>query len=67
MNERELIRELANDLAGSLYAMLIEGGISTSSAGEPLDHDDSALGRACAYLGKPMPVCPVRGENLTEL
>lgn len=65
--ERELIRELANELAGQIHAMMQEGGCISSSIGEPLDNDESALGKACAYLGKPIPVCPAWHERLVEL
>lgn len=56
--ERELIRELANEVAALLFAMMQEGGCVRGTKGEPLDHEDSALGRACAYLGRPIPVSP---------
>lgn len=58
MKERELIRELANEVASLLFAMMQEGGCVTGSEGQPLDNEDSALGRACSYLGRPIPTSP---------
>jgi hypothetical protein len=65
--ERELIRDLANELAGQIHALMQEGGVITQSIGEPLDQEDSILGRACAYLGKPIPTVPSWDEQLVEL
>lgn len=66
-SKKAIIRDLANDLARSLLSLIEEGGLRSTSIGEPLDHEDSALGRACKLLGKPLPVVPDWHEKLEEL
>lgn len=67
MKAKNLIRELANDLALSIHALMQEGGVIRDSIGEPLTDDDSSLGRACAYLRRPIPTVPDYGEQVTEI
>lgn len=67
MKARTLIRDLANDLACSIHALMQEGGVIRDSIGQPLADPDSALGRACAYLKRAMPLVPDYGDQLEEI
>lgn len=67
MKAKNLIKDLANDLALSIFALMQEVGAVTEEKGKPLATDESALGRACAYLKKPVPLCPDYGEDVEEI
>jgi hypothetical protein len=66
-SKEALIRDLADDLASALLGQLTEAGLRTASVGDPLDHEDSALGRACKLLGRPLPVVPSWDTTLEDI
>lgn len=67
MKAKNLIRELANDLALSIHALMQEGGCITENIGKPIADEDSALGRACAYLKRAIPLVPDYAEEMEEI
>lgn len=60
---RAIMRDLLEELVSANLEIMMEGGVYTSSIGESLDHEDSAIGRACAYLKIAIPVVPEHGES----
>lgn len=57
-DERELIRDLANELVSCILEVMQEGGGYTDAIGQPVDNGESTLQKACDYLGQPMPLVP---------
>lgn len=66
-SKEAIIRDLANDLATARLELLTESGERTTTIGQPLDTEDSALGRACKLFRKPIPIIPDWGVELELL
>lgn len=66
-SNKALIRDLANSLAHELLSAIEEGGARSTSIGDPLDTEDSPLGRACAMFKKPVPVVPDWDSELEKI
>jgi hypothetical protein len=66
-SKKAIIRDLANDLAATRLALIEEGGLRSTSIGEPLDTEDSALGRACALFKKSVPLVPDWDHELDRI
>ncbi len=58
MSPKGIITDLLEELITTSYSLMQEGGAYTNAIGEPVDTEDSAIGRACKYLKLSIPTVP---------